>query len=134
MNFEQFLKLERTEIVPSAAKETQKEIEETEVEVKKGKNRQKRFFEIGDKKVKEYEVDTFFNPNEILFKKGDFVKITRIRRKENDGIRRCDVYMGYFGEIKEIRKGPNTAVVRMEATNNYQSAEVPIECLIRRDD
>jgi hypothetical protein len=141
MNFEQFLKQERTlAVLPTAPKETQEktkknkkdEVKIKEEDVKKGKNRQKRFFEIGDKNVKE---QTCFNPNEFLFKKGDFVKIIRIPRKEGEiHTRRCDIYMGYFGEIKEIKKGVNTAVVRMEAMNNYHSVEVPIECLIRRDD
>lgn len=157
MNFQQFLKKENIQkenkekvenkqikVEKKEPEKVQENKENKEVEVIKiGKNKQKKFInnninqnEIKNKLNKEEAVG-FFNPNDFIFKKGDFVKVIRTPKTETF-YRMCDIYMGYFGEIKELnvikKKGDQiTARVSLEATNSYIKINIPLDCLVKRD-
>jgi hypothetical protein len=88
------------------------------------------------------EQNKFFNTNEFLLKKGDFVKIIRTPRKNGETNRSCDIYTGYFGEIKNIYNNQfqdneesniATAIVSLEAVNNYPKIKFPMDCLVKRN-
>ena len=74
-----------------------------------------------------------FNPSAFVWKRGEFVKIIRPPRQGSTNVRICDMYSGYFGEIKEIKWRSNMASVKLEACNNYQSIDISVDCLVRRD-
>jgi hypothetical protein len=153
MNFEQFLKTETFNQKSKATSEDEQEKKDQNTKHNKaekqkdlsdvrrqGKNRQKRYnfeklnaLDADKKQFREEKNDELFNANEFLFKKGDFVKIIRTPRKEGDTqVRLCDIYMGYFGEIKEFNKGSDIATVMLEATVNLRRIKIPVECLVKR--
>ena len=120
MNFSQFLKQERV-LLNTPPPETQ----EITVPVNTGifNNRTR---------IQSNIQDIHFNDH--LLKKGDLVKIVskQTSKQSSKVVQRHSFYKGYFGEIVEIKKSSSTAMVRLEATNNYQRIEVPIEYLISR--
>ena len=158
MNFEQFLKTETTnevfltktldgndlgkkdddkkdEIIEdrSNCKKSKKNESTKNVICKKRYNFEKLNALDADKQFREERDEDLFNANEFLFKKGDFVTIVRTPRKEGDtNVRLCDIYVGYFGEIREFNKGSDIATVMFEATFNLQKIKIPIECLVKR--
>jgi hypothetical protein len=135
MNFDQFLKKENVSLHVKQLNPPKKLPISVEVkDDKKGKNKQKRFFDENvEKDLEDVDQDhAFFNPNEFILKRGHFVTIRRVPRKEGETHARvCDMYAGYFAEITEIKR--DIATVRLEATNNYLKIRIPIECLIKRD-
>lgn len=68
------------------------------------------------------------NFNEFFLKKDDLVKIIRIP-KEGPYYRTCDLYAGYFGEIKEICKDAQSAIVFLHAKTSVTLLKLPIKCL-----
>ena len=76
---------------------------------------------------------------EFLFKKGDTVRIIRTERKYivnngeieilNKGVRLCDIYCGYIGEIRQFFRGNDRAIVTLYAPNNLPHIDFPIDCI-----
>ena len=90
-------------------------------------------------KIKVMDNPLHDNFNEFLFKKGDMVRIIRTERKYtvidgsieilNKGLRLCDIYCGYIGEIREFFRGNDRAIVTLYAPNNLPRIDFPIDCI-----
>lgn len=65
-------------------------------------------------------------------KRGDFVKIIRNTQKQlwPDTYELCDIYCGYFGEIKHISK--DIITIKLEAINNYPQIDIHRDFLVKR--
>jgi hypothetical protein len=142
MDFKEFLKNEGpySEIDKKEDKKENKK-EQNLKENKKEQNLKENKKEQNLKENKK-EQNKFFNTNEFLLKKGDFVKIIRTPRKNGETNRSCDIYTGYFGEIKNIYNNQfqdneesniATAIVSLEAVNNYPKIKFPMDCLVKRN-
>jgi hypothetical protein len=78
------------------------------------------------KKTTEPIKERIMTVNQEDFKKGDFIIITRL---ENSPL---NVYKGYFGEIKEIIRGGETAIVVLEAMSYPRPIRFPMGHFKRR--
>lgn len=78
------------------------------------------------KKKTEVIKERVMTVNDEEFKKGDFIVITRM---ENSSL---NVYKGYYGEIKEIIRGGETALVMLEAMTYPKPIRFPIGHFRRR--
>lgn len=79
-----------------------------------------------NKKKTEVIKERVMTVNQEEFKKGDFVIITRM---ENSSL---NVYKGYFGEIKNIIQGGETALVILEAMTYPKPIRFPVGHFKRR--
>ena len=142
MNFFDYLKLEASDVNGNDNFGKLDRVED-KIEVKPAvrKTQQKNKVCINDvlmkanKEIEETEKRLDFK--EYVFKKGDFIKVIRGKHSMDDRlcgydnfggrIGPCDIYAGYYGEIKEYFKGNTTAVVHLDAPNISPRVTIPIK-------
>ena len=57
-------------------------------------------------------------------KRGDFIRVIRMQNSDLNN------YKGYFGEIRDYKKGQDYAMVTLHALNNFSSIKMPLEHFI----
>lgn len=116
-------------------------VEPIEIIIKKPKEK----FSFTRNEDNKYKIKTIQHPlsnnfTEFFLKKGDRVRIVRTERKYKvddfgqivileKGMRLCDMYCGYIGEIRQFFKGNNRAIITLYAPNNLPHLDFPIDCI-----